>query len=185
MSLNQILKNQCELPDIALKIIRYHSLYPWHRDNAYLNYCSNDDFKVLKWVNVFNKYDLYTKTDETLNNENWIMYAYEKCCINSHAFILRSNEKITQNYLYFWLDQDFMKEIIQRAGMRAAQPGINQVNVNELVILIPDTSVIEKFESQITSSIDKIFANAVQNRKLAEIRDWLLPMLMNGQVQVR
>lgn len=111
-------------------------------------------------------------------------FPYEKCCINSHAFILRSNEKITQNYLYFWLDQDFMKEIIQRAGMRAAQPGINQVNVNELVILIPDTSVIEKFESQITSSIDKIFANAVQNRKLAEIRDWLLPMLMNGQVQV-
>ena len=73
--LYQILKNQCELPEIALKIIRYHSLYPWHRDNAYLNYCSNDDFKVLKWVNIFNKYDLYTKTDETLNiNELWPYY---------------------------------------------------------------------------------------------------------------
>ena len=111
-------------------------------------------------------------------------FPYEKCCINSHAFILRSNEKITQNYLYFWLDQDFMKEIIRRAGMRAAQPGINQVNVNELVILIPDSSIIEKFESQITSSIDKIFANAVQNKKLAELRDWLLPMLMNGQLKI-
>lgn len=111
-------------------------------------------------------------------------FPYEKCCINSHAFILRSNEKITQNYLYFWLDQDFMKEIIRRAGMRAAQPGINQVNVNELVILIPDTSIIEKFESQITSSIDMIFANVLQNRKLAELRDWLLPMLMNEQVRV-
>ena len=69
--------------------------------------------------------------------------------------------------------------------MRAAQPGINQVNVNELVILIPDTSIIEKFESQITSSLDMIFANVLQNRKLAELRDWLLSMLMIGQVRVK
>jgi len=111
-------------------------------------------------------------------------FPYEKCCINSHAFILRTNEIITQNFLYFWLDQDFMKEIIRRAGMRAAQPGINQENVKDLIILLPDIETVQNFEKLISSSIDKIFFNALENQKLAELRDWLLPMLMNGQVSV-
>jgi type I restriction enzyme S subunit len=111
-------------------------------------------------------------------------FPYEKCSINSHAFILRTNDKITQNFLYFWLDQNFIKERIIRAGMRAAQPGINQVNVNELIILIPENNIVTKFEKIISNSIDKIFANSKQNQKLSELRDWLLPMLMNGQVTV-
>ena len=111
-------------------------------------------------------------------------FPYEKCCINSHAFILRTNEIITQNFLYFWLDQDFMKEIIRRAGMRAAQPGINQENVKDLIILLPDIETVQNFEKLISSSIDKIFFNALENQKLADLRDWLLPMLMNGQVSV-
>ncbi|GAB5538324.1 MAG: hypothetical protein Salg2KO_04270 [Salibacteraceae bacterium] len=112
-------------------------------------------------------------------------FPYEECCINSHAFILRSNDRINQNYLYFHLDQDHIKEIIRRLGMRAAQPGINQVNVKSLPILIPSKKVNESFDLTIGSSVDKIFHNSKENQKLAELRDWLLPMLMNGQVRVK
>lgn len=31
----------------------------------------------------------------------------------------------------------------------------------------------------------KIELNIAENQKLAELRDWLLPMLMNGQVTVK
>jgi type I restriction enzyme S subunit len=109
-------------------------------------------------------------------------FPYKECCINSHAYILRSNHKVTQNYLYLWLDQDFLKQRIIRAGMRAAQPGINQQDVFRLPILIPDKSIVIRFESHIANSIDKIFINAKQNRELAKQRDFLLPMLMNGQI---
>tara|TARA_Y100000310_G_C20601510_1_gene773297 strand:+ start:689 stop:1078 length:390 start_codon:yes stop_codon:yes gene_type:complete len=34
----------------------------------------------------------------------------------------------------------------------------------------------------IQPTIEKILINAKENQKLAELRDWLLPMLMNGQV---
>ena len=33
-------------------------------------------------------------------------------------------------------------------------------------------------------NFDKILLNLKQNQKLAELRDWLLRMLMNGQVTV-
>jgi type I restriction enzyme S subunit len=112
-------------------------------------------------------------------------FPYKRCAINSHAFIVRSNHKISQNFLYFWLDQNYIKEIIKRLGMKAAQPGINQANVKILPILIPNIDVIRKFDMLINPSIDTIFKNANQNRKLSLNRDFLLPMLMNGQVRVK
>ena len=44
-------------------MIRYHSLYPWHKENEYQEICDNKDFEMLPWVKLFNKYDLYTKCE--------------------------------------------------------------------------------------------------------------------------
>lgn len=50
-------------------MIRYHSFYPWHQENAY-QYLMNDyDKEMLKAVRAFNKYDLYSKADEQYNVE--------------------------------------------------------------------------------------------------------------------
>jgi len=57
------------LPTEALYMIRYHSFYPWHREGAYDHLASAQDRENLKWVKEFNKYDLYSKTDERPNVE--------------------------------------------------------------------------------------------------------------------
>ena len=41
------------------------------------------------------------------------------------------------------------------------------------------------FTDNIKDSIDNILINSKQNLKLNELRDWLLPMPMNGQVTVK
>ena len=51
------------LPDEALYMIRYHSFYPWHKEEAYAHLTSEKDRAMLPWVRAFNPYDLYTKTD--------------------------------------------------------------------------------------------------------------------------
>ena len=49
------------LPEEALYMLRYHSFYPWHREGEY-DYLSNaHDREMLRWVQEFNRYDLYTK----------------------------------------------------------------------------------------------------------------------------
>lgn len=63
--LYQVLKqNKCNLPEEALYIIRYHSLYPWHDQNCYEYLANEKDKKMLKWLKLFSQYDLYSKTDE-------------------------------------------------------------------------------------------------------------------------
>lgn len=55
------------LPEPALNMIRYHSCYPVHREGAYRFLMNEHDHKMMKWVNAFNQYDLYTKRDERMD----------------------------------------------------------------------------------------------------------------------
>ncbi len=52
------------LPDEGLYMLRYHSFYPWHREGEYDHLCDARDRALLKAVQAFNPYDLYTKSHE-------------------------------------------------------------------------------------------------------------------------
>jgi len=49
------------LPEGGLYMLRYHSFYPWHREGAYDHLLDEHDREMLKWVKLFNPYDLYSK----------------------------------------------------------------------------------------------------------------------------
>ncbi|KAL2534258.1 Inositol oxygenase 1 [Abeliophyllum distichum] len=55
-------ENGTTLPSSALFIIRYHSFYPLHKAGAYTHLMNEEDVENLKWLNIFNKYDLYSKS---------------------------------------------------------------------------------------------------------------------------
>lgn len=57
-----IAKSQSLLNEKALAMIRYHSFYPWHREGAYRYLMNDKDYEMLKEVQDFNKYDLYSKS---------------------------------------------------------------------------------------------------------------------------
>jgi inositol oxygenase len=50
------------LPEEGLYMLRYHSFYPWHKENDYEHLTNERDRAMLKWVREFNQYDLYTKS---------------------------------------------------------------------------------------------------------------------------
>lgn len=62
-----IAKLHSTLPPEGLAMIRYHSFYPWHQENAYQYLMNDNDVEMLKAVRAFNKYDLYSKADEQYN----------------------------------------------------------------------------------------------------------------------
>lgn len=51
------------LPEEALYMLRYHSFYAAHRENAYDHLMNDHDRKMFQWVHAFNPYDLYSKAD--------------------------------------------------------------------------------------------------------------------------
>jgi inositol oxygenase len=52
------------LPPEALYMVRYHSFYAAHRENAYQHLMNDRDRALFEWVRKFNPYDLYSKADQ-------------------------------------------------------------------------------------------------------------------------
>jgi inositol oxygenase len=52
------------IPEEGLYMLRYHSFYAWHREGAYDHLLDDHDRNMLKWVQLFNPYDLYSKSPE-------------------------------------------------------------------------------------------------------------------------
>ena len=57
-------------------------------------------------------------------------------------------------------------------------------DVNDLKVLKATKDVQLKANNFFKSNLNKIVSNREENHQLASLRDWLLPMLMNGQVRV-
>lgn len=62
---------------------------------------------------------------------------------------------------------------------------INRDDLRSLkVVCPPDDKLLAMYEAKVGTSHALIFNNHQQNQELAKLRDWLLPMLINGQVRV-
>jgi inositol oxygenase len=70
-----LVHNKCTIPEIGLNIIRYHSFYPWHKNNAYDYLDSVEDQEIKNWCKIFSECDLYTKDDNNkIDIENVMPY---------------------------------------------------------------------------------------------------------------
>jgi len=111
-------------------------------------------------------------------------FPHKVCCINEHVFILRTNSRCSQNYLFFYLNRLDITEKIINLNSNAAQPGINQVGVKSLLILLPFGSLIRLFDENVGSIIDLLFNLAKRNQILRKKRGILLPKLISGKIDV-
>lgn len=63
----QMMKNY--IPEEGLYMLRYHSFYAQHRENAYDHLMNAHDHEMFKWVDKFNPYDLYSKVPVTTDSK--------------------------------------------------------------------------------------------------------------------
>lgn len=105
-------------------------------------------------------------------------------CVNQSVVGIREKDYIKYYFLYPYLKNEIPRFLAMRTG--AQQPHINKEIVDESQILIPNegSNVLKIYNSKVRYLYELIINNTQQNHKLAELRDWLLPMLMNGQVKV-
>jgi len=61
---------------------------------------------------------------------------------------------------------------------------LNLDGVNRYIIEMPPLNLLKMFDEVYSPIANRVYNTAKENQKLTELRDWLLPMLMNGQVKV-
>ena len=87
------------------------------------------------------------------------------------------------DYLYLFLfsiKPELSQKFFQGTGLKHLQKPL----LKDSMIYIPSEQEINDFNSKIQPLMNMISANTRENKRLTNLRDWLLPMLMNGQATV-
>ena len=111
-------------------------------------------------------------------------FPFDICGINEHVFRMRLRKPFGQTFLYFWLWSDAVMHELKHRGGKAAIPGINQADVKEQRIVVPDSKILVRYEEVTSSLISEVFNNAKQMHTLAALRDTLLPRLISGKLRL-
>ncbi len=88
-------------------------------------------------------------------------------------------------YLYSYTQSEFMFATIKNECLGTNINNLNGSLVKGFKLVLPPIDLIKKFNEKVQSIYETIGNNHKQNQHLTALRDWLLPMLMNGQVRVK
>jgi type I restriction enzyme S subunit len=106
-----------------------------------------------------------------------------KGALNQHIFKVTSNNYPKSFYFYQLLN--YLQHFKMMAENRKTTMGhITQEHLKQSRIAIPPIQFTLNLEKIIAPLFSKKVINEIENQKLTNLRDWLLPMLMNGQVKV-
>ena len=112
-----------------------------------------------------------------------IIWGKEKGALNQHIFKVTS-DTYPKSFIYFEL-KSYLKVFKAIAELRKTTMGhITQDQLKQAKIVVPPIELISKLDAKLQPIMLKQQILENQNQELTQLRDWLLPMLMNGQVKV-
>ncbi|MCD7823907.1 MAG: restriction endonuclease subunit S [Oscillospiraceae bacterium] len=92
--------------------------------------------------------------------------------------LVPNTDIISAKYLYLFLKQ------LHISGTGTTQQQLTVPDFRKTEILVPDIAVMRKFTNIVNPMFEGIWANQMENEKLASLRDSLLPKLMSGEIDV-
>ena len=112
-----------------------------------------------------------------------IIWGKERGALNQHIFKVTS-DTYPKSFIYFEL-KSYLKVFKSIAELRKTTMGhITQDHLKQAKIVVPPIEIISKIDAQLQHIMSQQQILENQNQQLTQLRDWLLPMLMNGQVKV-
>lgn len=106
-------------------------------------------------------------------------------CSNFCKPISIKNKKLLYNFVYYW---NSLYDAGIFFGYEGKTSGIKNLLFDSFVssyyTVVPNAKTVDQFYDIMENIQEKKQTALAENQQLAELRDWLLPMLMNGQVKV-
>ena len=119
-------------------------------------------------------------TDATIKR-----FEHPLICSNFCKPVSMRNKKLLYNFVYYW---NSLYENGIFFGYEGKTSGIKNLLLDSFIssyyTVVPDEKIVEQFYDIMDNIQENKQTALAENQKLTELRDWLLPMLMNGQVKV-
>ena len=111
-----------------------------------------------------------------------IMYD-NNCLLNQRVALAKPINKDLNSFVYFLLKSNFIRKQYETLANGSSQKNLSPIEA-ESVLIAFNEPIANKFASVINSYLKIVISNLAENEKLIQMRNWLLPMLMNGQATI-
>ena len=105
------------------------------------------------------------------------------CGLNQHLFKVTSN-KYDKWFYYAWTKHHLDRFIAVAADKATTMGHIKRDELSKAEVLVPNKADYKRIGALLQPIYDLIIANRIENKKLAETRDTLLPKLMSGEIDI-
>lgn len=92
--------------------------------------------------------------------------------------------QISFEYVASFIEHSYFEMIKDTLAHGATQEAVNNDDLCNIFLLMPPDTVLQRYHDQTTDIYAQISSNICENQKLSSLRNWLLPMLMNGQATI-
>lgn len=111
-----------------------------------------------------------------------IMYA-DNCLLNQRVALAEPVNINQRVFVYFLLKSDIIHKQYEMIANGSSQQNLSPIEAEKAIIAY-NPEIATKFSTLCNEYLNTIVSNLAENQELINIRDWLLPMLMNGQATI-
>lgn len=134
--------------------------------------------KDIPTKNIIEAGDILFSWSATLETKIW---AGCKCGLNQHIFKVVPKD-YPKYYVFMQLSAYIINFVIMAEARKTTMGHITTDHLKQSRIVLPEMGIVHKFEKMIEPIIEKMVNNNLEKQELEKIREFILPMLMNGQV---
>ena len=147
----------------------------------------NGQFLVYGANGIIGKYNQFNHENPVVavacrgNSCGAINITQPKSWITGNAMVVNPKNK---NMCIDYIKNTLLVNNLDKVISGSAQPQITRTNFAPLKVILPSEALLKLYSDIVNSMFNKRINQIQQNAKLTQLRDFLLPMLMNGQVSV-
>lgn len=123
-------------------------------------------------------------TGAELGKTGYIYGRKNRYFLNQRVGVVRGKDKFSDLYLKCVFLLDDMQSLLNSKGYGSAQPNISSSDIEDVEISIPDETELRIFYNIAEPIFNRMVYNSEENNLLEQLRDTLLPKLMNGEIDL-
>jgi type I restriction enzyme S subunit len=172
-----------ERENVGPKFLRITDIVPSFIEWPSVPYCTIQDTKIEKY-RLYEGDIVIARTGATVGYAKRLNKLHPDAVFASYLIRIRLKSDIDNLMVGVFIESDMYKNFVKSHVGGAAQPNANAKILTSVEILIPPFLIQRRFRQLVEPLIDQCEILQIQNVKLREARDLLLPRLMNGEITI-
>jgi len=172
-----------QFEDIGPKFLRITDIVPNFIDWSKVPHCPISDDKKEQFL--LREGDIVVaRTGATVGYAKRLHKRYPEAVFASYLVRFQVNSEISNTMVGTFVESEDYKAYVKSRVGGAAQPNANAKVLGGVQLLIPTKQLQREFDEIVSKLLDQKEVLQIQNQKLIQARDILLPKLMSGEVEV-